>query len=52
MEDINNLGEVFYDGELINLRKMPVMELEKKLENFSSDGKKIKNSIIKMMEEF
>ncbi len=52
MEDINNLGEVFYKGDLINLKKMPVIDLEKKLDTYSSDGKRIKNSIIKILEEF
>lgn len=52
MENITSLGEMYINGSFVDLKKMPIMELEKKVEEVSIEQKNIKNSIMNMIENF
>lgn len=50
MEDIKNLGEVFINGEIINLKTASIDDLENKAQQLEIEEKSIKNQIFSILE--
>ena len=51
MEISKNLEEIFYKGELINLKKTSIEDLEKMAKEIDSEQKDIKNYIFDILEK-
>ena len=51
MEISKNLEEIFYRGELINLKKTSIEDLEKMAKEIDSEQKDIKNYIFDILEK-
>ena len=52
MENTKKLGEIFLNGEIINLKETSKEQLEKKLEDINFEQMKIKETIFNMIESF
>lgn len=52
MENTKNLGEVFVNGQIVNLKGASTQELEKVLEDINMEQTNIKQSIFNMIENF
>ena len=52
MEDLNKIGELFYDGGIINLKSISIEKLNEQIEKVSLDEAKIKSNIYEMIENF
>lgn len=50
MEDIKNLGEVYINGEIINLNTASIDNLENKVQDSEMEEKKLKNQIFSILE--
>ena len=52
MENTKKLGEIFFNGEIINLKEASKEQLEKKLEDINFEQSKIKETLFSMIECF
>ena len=51
-ENIKELGEIFYKGNIINLEKESLEKLENISQELKNDKKNIKNQIFNLLETF
>lgn len=52
MENTNNFGEIFSNGQIINLKNASTQELSKILEDINMEQTNIKQSIFNIIESF
>ena len=52
MENTNNFGEIFANGQIINLKNASTQELTKILEDINMEQTNIKQSIFNIIESF
>ena len=52
MEKTNNFGEIFANGQIINLKNASTQELTKILEDINMEQTNIKQSIFNIIESF
>ena len=50
MKKVRNLGEVYMNGEIINLNTTPIEILESKAQEIEFEEKNIKNQIFNILE--
>lgn len=52
MEKIDNMGEIFWEGNMINLKKISIQEADKINEQILNEEKKIKNELYEIAKGF